>query len=100
MIKQLPTAVAAALCLFLTGANAQDSNSAEPPLDEEVRAELDEATLRALEAAQHVLTALAIFIERMPTYAAPEVLENGDIIIRRLPSSTESSVDPNVDDKT
>jgi hypothetical protein len=35
---------------------------------------------------QMVLQALDLLIRAIPQYAAPEVLENGDIIIRRLPT--------------
>ena len=33
-----------------------------------------------------VLQALELMVSAIPQYAPPEVLENGDIIIRRLPS--------------
>lgn len=34
-------------------------------------------------AARHLVTALELLVRSIPQYEAPEVLENGDIIIRR-----------------
>jgi len=33
-----------------------------------------------------ILNALQLILKSIPQYKAPEVLENGDIIIRRVPS--------------
>lgn len=38
----------------------------------------------AIEGMEKILKALDLLIQTIPQYAAPEVLENGDIIIRRL----------------
>lgn len=62
----------------------------EPIPDKEVSEEIDEAAKAAIEAAQHLIAALQMFVERLPQYAAPEVLENGDILIRRLPDEDEA----------
>ncbi len=37
----------------------------------------------AVEGLSKLMDALSVFIDSIPQYAAPEVLENGDIIIRR-----------------
>lgn len=44
----------------------------------------DEAERLAGEALTKLLRALDLMIDSVPQYAAPEVLPNGDIIIRRL----------------
>jgi hypothetical protein len=40
------------------------------------------------EGAQRILEGVRQFIERIPQYAVPEVMPNGDIIIRKLPRGT------------
>ena len=55
----------------------------------EVAQELDEAARSAVEAAEHLIAALRTLVDSLPQYAAPEVLENGDILIRRLPSKSD-----------
>ena len=40
---------------------------------------------------QMILDAMRIFIQNLPQYEAPEVLENGDIIIRRKQLKNEKS---------
>lgn len=57
-------------------ASAQDDPQAER--------QLDEAGRLALRAAEKMLGALQLFIDDLPSYAPPEVLPNGDILIRRL----------------
>lgn len=47
--------------------------------------ELENAARLAQEAVQRMLRALQGTIDNLPQYATPEVLPNGDIIIRRLP---------------
>ncbi|MBI1776020.1 MAG: hypothetical protein HYR63_11795 [Proteobacteria bacterium] len=37
------------------------------------------------EGAERILEGMRVLIDRIPQYAAPEMLPNGDIIIRRLP---------------
>jgi len=43
----------------------------------------------AVEGLTKLLDALSIFIDSIPQYETPEVLENGDIIIRRKKSTDE-----------
>ncbi len=45
----------------------------------------------ASEALQRLLILLEGIIESIPQYELPEVLENGDIIIRRVPGEPEES---------
>lgn len=47
--------------------------------------ELDNAARLAQEAVQRMLRALQGTIDNLPQYTAPEIMPNGDIIIRRLP---------------
>ena len=61
----------------------------EAKTNEEVSRELDEAAKAAVDAAEHFITALKVFVDSLPQYAPPEVLENGDILIRRLPDKSE-----------
>lgn len=61
-----------------------ENGTKEAPLDQ-----LDEAGREALERAQELLDMLQRWWRGMPRYAAPEINENGDIIIRRLPPKPE-----------
>ena len=63
----------------------------EKKTDEEIAAELDDAAQSAIEAAESLINALRIFVDNLPQYAAPEILENGDILIRRLPSKSDET---------
>ena len=66
--------LASALACGLTGpALAQDTTT--PPGD---------AQQMAVEGLNKLLDALNLFVKSVPQYAAPEVLPNGDIILRRL----------------
>lgn len=47
--------------------------------------ELENAARLAQEAVQRMLRALQGTIDNLPQYAPPEIMPNGDIIIRRLP---------------
>lgn len=51
---------------------------------ESLQDKADEAEKLAGEALSKLLRALDVMIDSVPQYAAPEVLPNGDIIIRRL----------------
>ncbi len=46
------------------------------------------------EGAARILEALKGLLGSIPTYAAPEMLPNGDIIIRRLPPRDDKPADP------
>ena len=49
---------------------------------------------RVEQATQHLLRALELMLMAIPRYAPPEVLENGDIIIRRLPPAGKDAPPP------
>ena len=40
-----------------------------------------------------ILNALELFIQKMPNYEKPEILENGDIIIRRVKPDQKKPLD-------
>ncbi|MEQ8345586.1 MAG: hypothetical protein RIB84_23480 [Sneathiellaceae bacterium] len=69
-------AVLPAAALVAAPAAAQDEPKAQ--------GELDAAGKLALEAANKAVRALELFFDDLPKYEAPEVLPNGDIIMRRL----------------
>ncbi len=77
LINPIAPIAAAALAIMVDAApaSAQERN---PPPDPREKAE---EAFR--EGAQIILRALQLFLESVPQYAAPEVLDNGDIIIRR-----------------
>ncbi len=52
------------------------------------------------EALQGLLMLLEGIIESVPQYELPEVLENGDIIIRRVPEEPELPEEPPQEDET
>ena len=60
--------------------------SAAPALadDDQDKADEQKAMELAEEAAQKLVLALELMIQAIPQYAMPEVLDNGDIIIRRI----------------
>ena len=51
----------------------------------------DDLVPEAKEALRGLLTLLEGIIESVPQYELPEVLENGDIIIRRVPAEPEEA---------
>ena len=84
--------LAAALALGLAGfgmpAQAQDST-------------LEGAQREAVEGIGKLLQALQMFVKSVPQFAAPEVLPNGDIILRRIqPKDTPAPTPPEDDDST
>jgi len=56
----------------------------------------DDPLAEAEDGLRRILGALELLISTIPQYAMPEVLENGDIIIRRLdpPAPPEDEADP------
>lgn len=70
-----------------------ENGAEEAPLDK-----LDEAGREALERAQELLGMLQRWWSGMPRYAAPEINEKGDIIIRRLPPKSDEPDDGDRDD--
>lgn len=61
--------------VFSTAAQAEDAAPGQPPQD--TPGEM------AREGLERMMQALRLLVERIPQYELPEVLENGDIIIRR-----------------
>jgi hypothetical protein len=57
---------------------------AGPALAQEAGPTTDDAQQMAVEGISKLLNALDLFVKSVPQYAAPEVLPNGDIILRRL----------------
>lgn len=70
-----------AICLLLAPWSAA---RADPVLAESLQDKADQAEQLAGEAVAKLLRALDLMMDSVPQYAAPEVLPNGDIIIRRL----------------
>jgi hypothetical protein len=57
-----------------------------------------EAQQLAVEGLSKLLDTLNVFVKSVPQYAAPEVLPNGDIILRRLnPPAPEKPSEPEAD---
>lgn len=74
-------AAAIAWSATLSAAQAQDST-------------LQDAQRQAVEGLGKLLEALQMFVKSVPQYSAPEVLPNGDIIIRRVhPDKTPAPQD-------
>lgn len=81
--KSSAALVGAILLLGSSVAYAQDAPSPDSPKD------------LAIEGLRNLMQALDLFVKSVPQYSAPEVLPNGDIIIRRIhPSDTPSETVP------
>lgn len=70
-------AIGAALCAALAAAPAYAQVQTQAPKDESPGA-------LARDAIDKMMRALQLAIDNLPQYAAPELNDNGDIIIRRL----------------
>jgi hypothetical protein len=81
-------ALAAAVVLVTTAAPATLHAQSQPPAQQE-----DPGAL-AREAIDKLMRALSTAIQNLPQYAAPEVNERGDIIIRRLNPRAEQPSPP------
>jgi len=57
---------------------------AGPAVAQDTAPATDDAQKLAVEGLSKLLDALDAFVKSVPQYAAPEVLPNGDIILRRL----------------
>lgn len=79
-------APALALALILAAAPAAAQDGKDP------RAEVERL---AREAAEKLMAALAVMLRSIPQYEMPEVLPNGDIIIRRKHPPPEPPPPPN-----
>jgi hypothetical protein len=71
---------------------------AGPALAQDSTPTTGEAQKMAVEGLSKLLDALDLFVKSVPQYAAPEVLPNGDIILRRLnPPAPEKPSEPEAD---
>ena len=77
MTRLIKPIAAAALALMVAAAPAGAQQRNPPP---DPRQEAEEAFR---DGARIIMRALQLFLESVPQYEAPEVLDNGDIIIRR-----------------
>jgi len=60
---------------------------------------LDDAQQEAVEGLSKLLQALGLFVKSVPQFSAPEVLPNGDIILRRIhPDQSPAPKPPKSDD--
>ena len=57
---------------------------AGPALAQDTAPNTDDAQKMAVDGLSKLLDALDLFVKSVPQYSAPEVLPNGDIILRRL----------------
>lgn len=77
-VTLVSAALLGALTLAPLGSVAQDDTGPVP--DEQ----LDEAVKAAEEAARNLMNILSLLVRAIPQYEAPVVLDNGDILIRRI----------------
>jgi hypothetical protein len=85
-MSRLHLAVVLALGLGASPALAEDST-------------LQGAQQQAVEGIAKLLQALQLFVKSVPQFSAPEVLPNGDIIIRRLHPENAPTPTPPEDDR-
>jgi hypothetical protein len=71
------------LCIASTLALAAAPALAEDDEDQDRNAQ-EEAMALAQEGAQKLVQAIELMLKAIPQYGAPEILDNGDIVIRRL----------------
>jgi hypothetical protein len=70
------------LGVFILGQSQSASLAEEKGVDE-----------LAIEGISKLMDALSLFVSTIPQYSAPEVLENGDIIIRRKKNTEDDNED-------
>lgn len=88
------TTLLACLMIALLGAAAPVRASDDRGGSSDPRELAEEAQKAAMEAAVKILSALNLMIGSIPMYEAPQVLENGDIIIRRKRSDRQEAPTP------
>lgn len=76
--------IVVAMLVLLLGSGTALAQSRPPPTLEQQTDEAARAMREALEKAMRVLDGM---LGSIPQYEAPEVLPNGDIIIRRIPQA-------------
>jgi hypothetical protein len=86
-----------AVIRFIT-ASALALGLAGPAFAQDTAPSTGQAQQLAVEGLSKLLDALNVFVKSVPQYAAPEVLPNGDIILRRLnPPAPEKPSEPESD---
>ena len=84
------------LCLASTMALSAPAALAE---DEAAPETEQNPAVLAEEAAEKLMLALELMLMAIPQYAMPEIMDNGDIVIRRLnPENGETSDEPEADE--
>ncbi|MBL4740679.1 MAG: hypothetical protein JKY12_06780 [Sneathiella sp.] len=78
--------ISAALAVFLMTGISANAMAEEKGADE-----------LAVEGLEKLINALSIFIDSIPQYEAPEILENGDIIMRRKKKEEETEKDTGIE---
>lgn len=90
-------AAAAALAL-LAGMAGTGAGAAAEPLQraqgQDWNKEAEDAARAARQALEQIMRALGGVLSNIPQYEAPEILPNGDIIIRRVPREAPSDPRP------
>lgn len=84
MLRMLPAGLLSGALLLAAPATAQDTAPGGSVLPEDAERLMGEGLAK-------LLGALNLLMETIPQYAAPEVLPNGDIIIRRLHPGEDGS---------
>jgi hypothetical protein len=87
MHRSLIATIAAASLAAAPGAALAQQDGDSPPRSEE-KAPRELAT----EGLQKLMLALELLLQAIPQYEMPEVLENGDIIIRRVPEGEKRAI--------
>jgi hypothetical protein len=83
------------LCLASTLALASSPVLAE---DDQDRTDEKDPMVLAEEGAQKLIFALELMLQAIPQYAMPEILDNGDIIIRRVDPEDGDNVPDETED--
>ena len=78
--------ISAALAVFLVTGISTNAMSEEKGADE-----------LAAEGLEKLINALSVFMDSIPQFEAPEIMENGDIIIRRKHKDEEIEKDTGVE---
>lgn len=86
------TSLVASLALLPAAALVAGPAAAQD--DPKAQGELDAAGKLAVEAANKMVRALELFFDDLPKYETPEVLPNGDIILRRVNPTDKTEAQP------
>lgn len=89
--KPVLTAVFAMVLTLATPMSAPLAGETAP---QDGRSQREKALDMTGEAMDRLLGALTLLMRSIPRYAVPEVLENGDILIRRLPQQGDDEATP------